>query len=106
MKINVEVFKGELYDGDWPPEDAAGYLKWFKDKLDSIPEEHRGSANIELDSQSGYEGCHYASIEITYERPETEHEINARELSNNARIESIKARELKQLEDLKLKYNK
>ena len=105
MEVNVEVFKGELYDGDWPPQDAAGYLKWFKDKLDSIPEEYRASAKIELDSESGYEGCHYASINIHYDRPESDDEVSIREREVNNRIESARDRDLQQLARLKLKYN-
>lgn len=74
----VPVFDGEIYDGDWPPEDADGFLAWFKNKIATVPEEHRGGVKIELDSRGGYEDSHYASIAIVYWRKETPDETAMR----------------------------
>lgn len=79
QETRITVFKQERYDGQWPPEHGNSFIAWFQAKLNEIPEEHRGNARIELDSQSGYEGSHYASIEITYRRMETEEEAKSRE---------------------------
>jgi hypothetical protein len=74
----VTVFEAERYDGDWPPDDATGFIAWFQAQLDKVPAEHRGNVRIELDSVSGYEDSHYVSIEISYWRPETDSEMESR----------------------------
>jgi hypothetical protein len=43
----------------------------------AIPEPYRADAMCAIDSTSGYEGCHSASIEVVYRRPATAEEINA-----------------------------
>ena len=105
MDIKVEVFNEEQYDGEWPSENGAEFIAWFQEKLESIPQEFRGSAKIELDSVSGYEGSSYASIEIYYYRPETEEEAKVRESKSQYRAELLRQRELRQLEELKRKYD-
>lgn len=91
MKKSITVFDHERHDGEWPPEDARACLDWFSAKVESIPAEFRETARIEFDSQSGYEGCHYAKITITYQRPETAEEIAARKGENQRRIDEQKA---------------
>jgi hypothetical protein len=91
MKKTITVFDLERYDGEWPPEDAGVCLAWFSAKIASIPAEFRSTARIEFESASGYEGCHYAEIKITYERSETKEEIEARKSEAARRIEENKA---------------
>lgn len=43
-----------------------------------IPAEYQEIATCEIDSNSGWEDSHYAHIEVTYERPETDQEVAAR----------------------------
>jgi hypothetical protein len=101
QSVKVDVFSGQRYDGDWPPNDAAGFIAWFQGKIDTIPAEHRSDARIELDSESSYEDSHYASIGISYWRPETDGEMEARAADVRARI----AHEIARLE-LRLKQIK
>lgn len=61
---------------------------------DSIPKRYRAKARCEIDSESGYEGSHYASINVSYDRPETDAEVIERLTieSERARIEQRKDR--------------
>lgn len=43
-----------------------------------IPEEFRSAARCKIDSVLGYEDSTYASIEVTFRRPETDEEWGAR----------------------------
>jgi hypothetical protein len=69
--VRVTLVYLERYGGDWPPEDPAGFLAWWQDWIEQIPEEYRLRACIKIDSQGGYDGEHHACLEISYERPET-----------------------------------
>lgn len=102
--IRITVLDKERYDGDWPPEDAAGAIAWLSEKLESIPEAFRSTAKIEFDSVSSDEDSHYARIEITYSRPETDEEEAVRLANNRLAAEAQRSRELQQLEDLRRKY--
>ena len=104
MDIKIEVFRKERYEGEWPEKNAIAFLAWFEEKINSIPEEFRGSAEVEIDSVSLGEGSSYALIEIYYSRPETKEEAKARELKQHDKAELLKQRELRQLEELKRKY--
>lgn len=103
-QVNVTVFDKEEGDGEWPPEDASGFIAWFVGKIETIPEEHRAAAKIEIDSASGYEGDHYGHIEISYSRFETDEEEERREGEEKRYMENQKNRELQQLAALKAKY--
>lgn len=60
--------------GDWPPANAALFVKWFSDHLSEIPDEFRDSARIEIDSfRSGD-----SEIAISYMRDESDEEIDRR----------------------------
>ncbi len=100
----VIVFEEEKYDGDWPPDDAAGYIAWFVEKLNSIPEEYRANATIEIGSRRSYEDISFATLEIYYTRPETDSEMAARKAEERRRQEAAKAEELRTLAALKAKY--
>jgi hypothetical protein len=102
--ISVTVFSQEQYDGQWPPRGAADFIAWFQAHLASIPEQYRHSAQVEVDSVGGYEDSHYARIEITFKRPETDDEMRHRK---NTEQESERVREdaeRRQLAALKKKY--
>jgi hypothetical protein len=80
--ITVTIFEKEQYDSnDWPPESATEFMAWFAAKLATIPRKFAASASVKLDSRCGYEDSSYASICITYLRPETDDEMEYR---NNA----------------------
>lgn len=72
--------------------------------LESIPMEFRNSAEIEIDSHSGYEGSSYASIKIEYARPASAEEKAACDAQIEDRRAWERDRELAQLNALKAKY--
>ena len=102
--IKVKVFSQESYDEEWPPENAMEYLAWFAAKIASIPEEYRASAKVEIDSVSSYENSSYATIKITYTRPETDAEWAGRVAENDARERRQAERERKEFERLRAKF--
>jgi hypothetical protein len=95
----------EQYDADWPPEDAAGALAWFQQKLDCVPSEFRTTARIQIDSEESY-GSSKATIEISYTRPETDEEEAQRKQQAAAKADRQRADELRTLAALQAKYGK
>jgi len=79
---------------------SRGFLK----KITEIPEEYRSSARIKIENVAGYDYSHSIRIEIYYDRPETDAEMNARESEERRRQEAQKAQELQTLAALKAKY--
>jgi len=77
--VQETVHNGGPYDGNgWPPEEPAGFMAWFQERIDSIPPEFRPQAKIEFASEGGYYGDHSPHIEITYLRPETDEQYASR----------------------------
>jgi hypothetical protein len=106
MKQEKQISKTiEQYDGEWPPEDAAGFMAWFQKRLDDVPPEHRATARIDLDSTSRYDSS-YATIEFSYTRMETDEEEAEREQQAAAQAERHRAQELRTLAALQAKYGK
>jgi hypothetical protein len=108
VKVRVEVFNADQYDGDWPtekcPAKLADAIQWFQGKLEVIPPEFRDSATCEIGSTSGYEDSHYGHIEIWYERPETAEERAARRADRKAKDAAKTELELATLRELQAKY--
>ena len=71
---------------------------------DSIPEEYRAAARCGIDSTSGYEDSHYATIEVSYDRPATDEEIAAVVAREQASAAAVQAKELADFERLKAKF--
>lgn len=71
---------------------------------ESIPEPYRENARCEIDSESGYEGSHHATIEVRYSRPETPAETAEREAEANRLAEQERIKELRTLAALQAKY--
>ena len=105
MDIKIEVFNKEQYEGEWPQENAIKFLAWFEEKIKSIPEEFRDESRVELESVPSYENSAYLSIGIYYYRPETDEEERVRKSREQNRAELQRQRELRQLEELKRKYD-
>ena len=96
QEVQETVFNSSRYEGaGWPPEDPAGFVAWFQERIERIPAEYRATATIELGTQSGYYGDSSVSIEITYRRPETDEQFAARlahdEAQNRSRTEQERA---------------
>lgn len=103
-EVQITIFNQEQYDDEWIPDKLVDAIAWLTGKLEEIPEEFRAIAEIEVDSESGYEGSHYGHIEITYRRPETDEEMATR-LAEEKRCANARERdEMETLRRLKLKY--
>jgi hypothetical protein len=91
------------FGGDWPPQDAEGFLAWVASKINAIPEEHRASTKIIVGDETEYD-CSYPYIEFEYWRPETDEEMQERQerAKQDARRAEMKERRI--LEALKQKY--
>lgn len=110
-ETRISVLDEEQYDGgtfNFGASYTDGTLQTVLDSLiairDSIPKQYRSKARCNIDSSSGYEGSHYAHIEVSYDRPETDDEVVTR-LQDEATETMIRERnERAQLEQLKSKY--
>jgi hypothetical protein len=102
--VRENVFGGERWNGDWPPEAAAGFVAWFQELLADIPDEWRQSARIELGSMGGYEGDHSPTIEVTFDRLETPDEIAERQEGWRWQQAEAVARQRSEYEALKAKF--
>jgi hypothetical protein len=105
QQVQVTVFNGSQYESDgWPPEDPAGFMAWFQERIERIPPEHRATAKIEIGTQSGYYGDSTANLEITYARDETDEQFAARlQREENDRQRRV-AQEKQTLAALQAKY--
>ena len=105
QEVQETIFNGSRHEGDgWPPEDPAGFVAWFQERIDRIPAEYRSTATIELDTQSGYYGDSSVSIEITYRRPETDEQFAARLARDEAQKRSRMEQDRDTLAALLAKY--
>jgi hypothetical protein len=99
----VTVLDTDTQYNIWPPRDARGFLAFFADKIEEVPEAYRDSIVISIGTSTDYEDS-YVNITITYKRPETEHERKVRVAKIAEQAAMILEKELKELERLKSKY--
>ncbi len=108
QEIRVTVADSEQYDQGFPPSPLAEFLAWVNDVVAAIPEDCRDTATVEFDSTSSYYDSHYAKVEVTYRRLETDEEWEARKANVMARLAQHRAdqerHELAALAALKAKY--
>lgn len=104
--VTVTLFDQERYDGDWMPEKLTEALAWLQGFLNQVPVQFRDKATIEISSVSSYEDSHYASIGISYNRPPTKAEKEARLTEEHQRIDAREASEREVYERLKAKFHK
>lgn len=110
-QVQVTVVDQEEYD-DGPFEFGKSWKDGSLDKViaslqkirESIPQEYRESARCMIDSANGYEGEHYAHIEVNYERLETLEEARKRKVDEARQEAEQEARELAEYRQLKAKY--
>lgn len=98
MDVVVKVFDDySCYD---IPEDAAGFMAFFAEKLETIPDEYRHSAKIEVRAETCYDSAILA-VEIYYYRPETEQEVSDRLAKQAAKEAQNQARKLAEFQRLR-----
>lgn len=71
---------------------------------ESIPAEFRDAATCCVDSNGGYEGSHYAHIEVSYWRPETDSGVTERLQRDQTALYLREREERAKLAALKAKY--
>ena len=80
--VKITVVQSSIFDVPFWNKSCEGTLaifqKWLQEQIDQIPEPFRHAADIEIDSEGGWEGEHHATIEITYWRPANAAEIAER----------------------------
>lgn len=89
---------------DWPTGGLTDIVAWFHAALEEIPVEFRTDAKCEIGVDHYDWGEYYPTIEISYCRPETAKEADARAASDEAASESIRQREVDLLRRLQEKY--
>lgn len=111
-KVLVKHLVVSSEDGDWPPVNAALFMKWLSDRLSEIPDECRDSARIEIDS-SADEDCSVTYLRVTYLRDESDDEIGRRksvermvEERDRYSAEHLERVERQVLAELKKKYER
>lgn len=102
--VRVMVVDTEAGVRDWPPENAEECLKWFSEKILSIPQEYRKSASILFGARHDYDEALLPTMEISYPRKETDEEMEQRRIEAQRLMEIKKIRELAVLAELKAKY--
>lgn len=94
IKVDSDDFPG-LYDLDGP---LLGVLAWAQKIVDSVPEEYRATATIDVDCSDG------AYMTVTYNRPETEEDRSEDARREAQYIADRDAREYMQFVHLKKKF--
>tara|TARA_R110000822_G_scaffold281440_1_gene403157 strand:- start:268 stop:597 length:330 start_codon:yes stop_codon:yes gene_type:complete len=60
------------------PEKGSEFMAFWQGQLDKIPKEFMDSALIEIDSESDRYGGSSVNMQVSYKRPESDREIEAR----------------------------
>jgi hypothetical protein len=80
----VKLFEGRSYDEDFLPDNLIQAIGWLQSKLDSVPDEFKGSVTIEMESDSD---CGPVALTLAYQRPPTDDEVAARHAEYRKRTE-------------------
>jgi hypothetical protein len=104
MKKTVEVVVFEDDSCEYSlPEKTDEFMKWWRDKIEEIPEEYRDTGLIRCFTSMCYDSTEL-QVKISYTRLETDAEEAARLKKEDAQRAFIENQELCQLEKLKAKY--
>lgn len=101
--IRINVYSASSYQ-DSVPRDPVGFLRWWQDVFDLVPEEFRSTTQVDCDCDISYDVA-YATATVSYTRLETDEEEAARLKKEELNRSLIEERELCQLENLRKKYS-
>ena len=96
----VRVDVHDAYLRERPPMELLNFRAWLDAKMDEIPEEYRGSAEIDLLADS--EG--FSVFGIYYLRPMNDDEFAEHQAQERAKQQRIDANERAQYERLKIRF--
>lgn len=85
------------------PTNVLQLISFLQKILDSIPEDLRGSLELEYELEDDY-GGQYVSSDLWYSRPATPEELGKIERAKLAKDEVTKVMELQRLAELQAKY--
>ena len=95
----IEVYSYADYDDDFPPTNLSDFVVWATEQMNKVPAEFRSTATINIDTTVYYD-VGQVTIDIDYERPETDEETAERCNREYDRRELIERRERKELAKL------
>ena len=79
------------------PEKLLEAVDWLRAQLESVPPEHRTSAVIEIEADGGSGDCYFPTLSVTYKRPLTPAELQAKETARLREMEKRVAQTRKRL---------
>lgn len=82
--VTVRTYKES--NSDCPPENLYDFIAEMQGHLETIPEEYRTGTKIQFRSYRDYDDCDSSIIGITYERPETPKDAEARRAAGVANV--------------------
>lgn len=80
------------------------FLDWIDDKLDVVPDEFMDTVRIKIEQEYG-ECDSYSKITASYERPETDEEINKRNEEERRRLINLDFQERQTYDRLRAKFD-
>jgi hypothetical protein len=101
----VQVYQAGQWDEDFPGDNwsVPRLIGWLQEKLREIPPEHWDTSRCEIEGTQSYDVAK-ASITISYERAETDGEMQARAMYEQGLALQTQADERRQYERLKAKF--
>jgi hypothetical protein len=108
-ETKITVFKaGQPSTYVWPPREIDGFIRWFIDTLEKVPEKYRSVVHVSIDAEmvdiADEVETPYPTLEIYYWRPETDAEEKFRISQEALETEEAFKQELRTLELLMRKY--
>lgn len=85
---NIEVLSAAQYEPGFPPKQLNKLQEWLDGILSQIPEEFREVAQIEFGMTMACPETQYASVWVSYLRPETDEEWEERKRAIKAKYEA------------------
>ncbi len=99
----IITLKAEPYQLGFPPTQLQEFILWANSLTDEIPEEYLSTAEIVIGAHHEYDDID-ADIQVSYRRPETDEEWDARKQGVMTRMQAEQQRELNLLAQLQAKY--
>lgn len=104
-RMNREVYFASIEQGEetWPGDDLIEITSWMMDRWYEVPAQYRRKVRCHWDTID-YEGVPYIRLLLSYSRPETNEEMNARVQAEREHEHQKQVKELELLEKLERKY--
>ena len=105
-QIKIQVLKEtEMYENGFPPDNAIEFLNWLKDKINSVPENHKNLIQIEWGSAYNYGDSETPTIEMYYFRDKTTEELEQENFKKQGNEHRARLQKLAQFNELKKEFD-